>query len=152
MSKKKLYIGAVLLGLFLCCASLLALQPEPKLYKEDITADKAFTLIQQNPHALFIDVRTPKEYADSHPKGAKLIPIVFEENGKRVLNESFVDQVASAVNNDYHKPIVLICRSGSRTKFAANLLAKKGFSQVYNIVYGIFTKGGWQDLQLPLEK
>ncbi len=116
-------------------------------YKADINSKTAFKK-QQNGVTL-IDVRTKKEYEYLHPKGALNIPVFFEKYGKRVFNETFVQRVEQTLG-DTDAPVILICRSGSRTKYAANLLAKQGFSEVYNIENGFAYD--WTKANLPVEK
>ena len=106
----------------------------------------------QKKGALLIDVRTEKEFNYAHAKGATLIPIFFEQFGQRVENREFVKQITKLVKNNKDRKILLICRSGSRTKYASQLLAGSGFTQVNNILYGFATRGGWYDLGLPIER
>lgn len=117
-------------------------------YKADITADEAYKMQQRG--VLLIDTRTKKEYDFMRPKGAILIESYFEINGQRVFNENFVTQVEDLVNMNLSKEIVLICRSGSRTKEAATILAKHGFSNVYNVKSGFVYD--WVKSNLPIEK
>lgn len=119
-----------------------------KLYKADIDSKQANELQKQG--YMLIDVRTIPEFKFSHPKDSKNIPIYHDRNGERILNENFVDQVDYAVGGNTDKPIILICRSGSRTIEAANLLAKNGFSNVYNIKQGFVYD--WLKTNLPIEK
>jgi rhodanese-related sulfurtransferase len=123
-------------------------------YKADLTAEEAYKM-QQDQDVLLIDIRTPAEYKLDHAKGAILIPVFFEQNGERVFNDDFIDQVYLALDKDMDKKVLLICRSGSRTKFAANFLGKEGFTNVYNISHGFRTSAhndDWSDINLPIEK
>ena len=86
---------------------------EAKNYMAGKTQDE-FTLL---------DVRQPKEYESYHLPGAKLIPI--PELDKR-LNEI-----------DSHKPVLVYCAVGGRSRVAAQMLAGKGFNQVINMAGGI---------------
>jgi rhodanese-related sulfurtransferase len=139
----------IILTLLLCVNTLFAQVDLKKahLYKADINSKQAFEMQQKG--ALLIDVRTPREYKFLHPKGAINIPIFTEKYGQRVLNKSFADKVDYALQ-DNDKKVILICRSGSRTKFAANLLANEGFSNVYNVKKGFLYD--WKRAKLPVEK
>lgn len=66
-----------------------------------------------------VDVRSPQEYAYGHVTGAVNIPV--QELQQR-LNELPRDL-----------PIMLYCRSGSRSGMALQLLQAAGFTEVYNI-------------------
>ena len=72
---------------------------------------------------LFIDVRTPEEYAESHIEGSTLIPL--QQLEKRVAEVS------------KEKRVYLYCHSGRRSVSAANILVKAGFNNIENIEGGI---------------
>ena len=116
----------------------------------NIDANKAFEM--QKNGAILIDVRTKMEYNYAHAKGAILIPIFYAKFNQRVENREFINQVTQLVKGNLNKKILLICRSGSRTKYASKLLANNGFTQINNILYGFATKGGWLDSNLPIER
>ncbi len=117
---------------------------------KNIDAKEAYKL-QQN-GAVLIDVRTKKEFERGHAKGAIHIPIYEDKSGKAEFNQNFVAQVEYLVKDNYEKPIVLICRSGHRSATAAEILSKSGFSEVYNVLHGFLTPGGWLYNKLPAER
>jgi rhodanese-related sulfurtransferase/rubrerythrin len=78
------------------------------------TAGDAFTLL---------DVRQPEEYESEHLPGAKLIPLP-ELSGR--LPEL-----------DAEKPTLVYCAIGGRSRVAAQVLAAKGFREVFNLSGGI---------------
>lgn len=119
-----------------------------RLYKADIDSITAYNMQQKG--TILVDVRTKREFNFSHPKNAINIPIFYEQFGQRVLNKSFLDQVDYLVDGDNDKKIILICRSGSRTKFASNILANEGYSNVYNIKNGFAYD--WIKTDLPIVK
>lgn len=123
-----------------------ALFAQLKLYSDDITSNQAYKMQQEG--IILIDVRTVKEFKALHPKGAINIPVYFEKEGQRVFNEGFVYEIEQKIS--YETPVVLICRTGSRTKEAANILAKKGFSEVYNVSNGF--ANDWMQVKLPVER
>ncbi len=87
------------------------------------------------PDAQFVDVRTPEEYAEGRAKGAASRPLAE------------LPQWAGSLAKD--KPVVLICRSGSRSMKAATALAEKGFTKLVNVQGGTL---GWEaDGSLPME-
>ena len=65
-----------------------------------------------------VDVRTPEEFAEGHIPGA----VNMDVNG-----EAFEAQVATL---DPSRPVALYCRSGRRSKLAAQKVAKAGFEVV----------------------
>jgi rhodanese-related sulfurtransferase/rubrerythrin len=70
-----------------------------------------------------LDVRQPEEYEDRHLPGAKLIPVA--DIGSRI------DEL------DADKPTIVYCAIGGRSRVAAQMLAGKGFREVYNLSGGI---------------
>jgi phage shock protein E len=74
------------------------------------------TLVQDG--AVIVDVRTPGEYKTGHIKGSRNVP---------------VDQIGSKVNEleKLGKPVITVCRSGSRSAMAKSILSSAGI-EVYN--------------------
>lgn len=71
-------------------------------------------------NAVWIDVRTPSEFAQGHVEDATLIPWDGIETGIRALKL------------DKDAPIVLYCGSGGRAERAREALQANGYSQVTN--------------------
>ena len=79
---------------------------------------EAFGAEIQKPGTQLVDVRTPAEYNSAHIPGAINIDVTaddFEQN-IRVLNKK--------------QPVAVYCRSGRRSKTAAEILAKEGYRVV----------------------
>lgn len=72
-----------------------------------------------------IDVREPAEYAAGSVTGAVNIPL---NELPRRLGEL-----------DRQRPVVLLCRSGNRSRQAATYLAAAGFTDVINLAGGILS-------------
>jgi len=119
-----------------------------KIYKDDISSKMAFSMQQEG--ALLIDVRTKPEFNHLRSKGSINIPIFYAKNGQRVFNRNFLNEIYEVSNKNINRKIILICRSGSRTKLASNLLAEQGFSNVYNVTQGF--QYDWIKEKLPTEK
>jgi rhodanese-related sulfurtransferase len=51
-------------------------------------------------------------------------------------NKNFAKNVLKIVGGDLEAEIVVLCHSGQRSSFAGNILAKKGFENVYNLEGG----------------
>jgi len=119
-----------------------------KLYKDDINSKTAYKMQQDG--ALLIDVRTKREFNISRAKDSINIPIFYEKAGQRALNRNFLVEIAKTLKDDTSKKVILICRSGSRTKFASNILAYNSFKNVYNIKNGF--SYDWIKTNLPVEK
>lgn len=70
-----------------------------------------------------LDVRQPKEYKIEHIPGAKLIPL-GDLDGR-------IGEI------DPESPTIVYCAIGGRSRVAAQMLAGKGFREVYNLSGGI---------------
>ncbi len=86
---------------------------------------------------LLLDVREINEYREGHLRDAKHIPL-GQLGGK-------IDQIESWKD----KPVIVYCRSGNRSGMACNLLAKHGFTKLYNLAGGIMA---WKHDGLPVKK
>jgi rhodanese-related sulfurtransferase len=87
--------------------------------------------------ALVLDVRENSEYADGHIAKAKHIPL-GQLNKRLAELDKYKD-----------KPIVAVCRTGSRSGHACGMLRKAGFGNVSNLAGGI---SAWEQAGLPKEK
>ncbi len=133
-----------------------------------LTPQQAHDLLQANPRALFVDVRSHMEYLFiGHPAGSINIPWIDEPDWK--INPHFVREVrqlmlggASHMHDVSSVPVVLICRSGKRSLDAGEVLTRDGLTEVYNVVEGFegdldehhhrSTLGGWRFRGLPWEQ
>lgn len=98
-----------------------------------------------------IDIRTPREWRLSGlPQGAQ--PITMHNPAGK---NAFVAEVRAAVGGDLDRPIALICAAGERSRWAQQLLAAHGFTDVLDLSEGLFGRGsdkpGWIARGLPLE-
>ncbi|MFZ2969364.1 MAG: rhodanese-like domain-containing protein [Sulfuricurvum sp.] len=65
---------------------------------------------------------------------------------KEVVNTNFVADVMKAMKLRKANSVILVCRSGPRSKAAANLLAKEGI-KAYNLEDGFMF--GWKEAKMP---
>ena len=95
----------------------------------------AWNAIEQNPDALFIDVRMEIEslYV-GRPPGVENIPW-YEYPDLQSDPAKFANAVEREAGNK-NRPIYLICRSGKRTVDAGHALEAAGFTDVTNILHG----------------
>lgn len=100
-----------------------------------------------------IDVRLPQEWAETGlPSGALGISLQNPETLR--ARPDFVEDVLHALGGEQDTPVALICASGTRSAFAAELLASAGFSKVYDISEGVVGGAhgpGWLKRHLPTE-
>ncbi len=117
------------------------------------TPEEAAKLLEKNPDAVYLDVRTEPEYAAGHPKGAYNLPVVFFDAERRpIANEEFGRVVRSLFPSA--KKIIVGCQSGPRSMRAAEILQSLGYQDVTNMQGGFGGAAGvrgWKDSGLPVE-
>jgi rhodanese-related sulfurtransferase len=108
---------------------------------KEITPQQAHDLLSANADAVYIDVRTEREFANGHPQGAVNIPVAFPDPARGMMvNEDFVAVVEA--NFPHDKKIIVGCQAGPRSSAAAGLLQQAGFQDVSNMLGGF---GGMRD-------
>ncbi len=82
-----------------------------------------------------IDVRTPDEWQQTGIVEDS-IPIMFFDNKRKSHAQEWMRKAADYISPD--RELVLICRTGNRSKVVGNYLAKQfGYARVYNVKGGI---------------
>lgn len=142
-----------------------------------LTASEAYALKKKGgDNVLFVDIRTPSELVFvGTPKDIDInIPFITmnykqwdfkKRNYKKTPNPHFVSEFESFIKSQKQTkdiPVILLCRSGSRSAKAANLLSSNGYQKIYTIVDGFegdksvskTNKGkrvvnGWKNNDLP---
>lgn len=99
--------------------------------------------LQQNPEVLVVDVREPYEYQTMHIPGSINVPRGILESACEWDYEETVPELAEARD----RYVVLVCRSGNRSVFAAHMLQRMGFTNVVSLKTGL---RGWNDYEMPL--
>lgn len=92
-------------------------QPSESTYKQ-INADEAVEIMNKETDYIILDVRTQEEYNSGHIHGAVCIP-----------NESIGNESPSLLP-DKNQLILVYCRSGNRSKQAAQKLADLGYTNI----------------------
>ncbi|HEY7713397.1 MAG TPA: rhodanese-like domain-containing protein [Candidatus Binatia bacterium] len=124
----------------------------------EITPQQAHDILSNDPSAVYIDVRTEREFTNGHPQGAVNIPVALPDPGRgMVINEDFIRIVEANFSRD--KKIVVGCQAGPRSSTAAGLLQQAGFQDVSNMLGGYggmrdamgnVKAPGWASLGLPI--
>ena len=86
---------------------------------------------------IIIDVRDSSEFKSGHIINARNIPLA------RLATD------AESQLRDKTRPIIVYCKSGSRTNEACKILLANGYQDVSQLKSGIL---GWQDASLPVKK
>ncbi len=96
---------------------------------------------------VLIDIRRPDEWAHTGIADSA-VPIDM-----RVPDLGA--QLDAALGGDRDTPVALICRSGVRSKYLSDIMAKAGFTQVYDVGGGMVgsSRGeGWLRRGLPVKQ
>ena len=93
-----------------------------------ISAKRAAAQLKKDPETVVVDLRTPKEFAKGHIKGA----INLDLKGK-----SFAAKLGEL---DRQKTYVMHCRSGSRSSVSVPIWNRLGFQKVLHLTTGTV---GW---------
>lgn len=91
---------------------------QPKENFKSLTINEFSTFIAQ-PNVQLVDVRTPAEYAEGH---------IANSSNIDVMSQDFSQVADSTLVKD--QPVALYCRSGKRSKHAAEILSSKGYHVV----------------------
>jgi len=136
-------------------------------YAGDISASEAWEILTREPKAQLIDVRTIAEWnfvglPDLSPLGRQVHCIEWQQFPSMAPNPDFVPEAKAAVGAAgaaQDTPILLLCRSGARSRAAAMALARAGFGKAFNIAEGFEGNldvqgrrgqtGGWKASGLP---
>lgn len=136
---------------------------------QELSATEAHQLLLDNPRAVLVDIRSTMEFLFvGHPVGAVHIPWLDEPDW--VENPHFVTEVRKLLLGGAHcdraegecAPVVLICRSGKRSKEAGRALLEAGLGSIHHIKEGFegdldadhhrSTLNGWRFHGLPWEQ
>jgi len=127
---------------------------------KEITPQQAHEVLQREAGAVYIDVRTEREFAAGHPQGAVNIPVAFPDPGRgMIMNADFVRVVEDHFPKE--KKIIVGCQAGPRSNAAAGLLQRAGYQDISNMVGGFggmrdslgnVVAPGWSSLGLPVSQ
>ena len=98
--------------------SIIVAEKGEKAMYEQITAENAKKIMDSGEEHIILDTREQDEFDEGHIPGAILIPYTEIENK------------AIEMIPDKDKLILVYCRSGRRSKIAAESLAKLGYTNV----------------------
>ena len=108
---------------------------------KEVTPQQTHDTLTADSSAVYIDVRTEREFANGHPAGAVNIPVAFPDPARGMMaNPDFVSVVEKNFSKD--KKIIVGCQAGPRSNAAANLLQQAGYQDVSNMLGGF---GGMRD-------
>lgn len=140
--------------------------PTEKL--KTLSPQAAHELMHSDARCLLVDIRSSMEFLFvGHPVGAVHVPWIDEPDW--IVNPEFVTDIrklilGGVITNDINEsaPLILICRSGKRSKEAGEVLLQAGLKNIYHIDEGFEGEldenhqrsklGGWRYHGLPWEQ
>ena len=132
-------IKTIYMIFFVCTFSLglWACTSKQKVEYKNLTSAQFEELIK-SPNVQLVDVRTLAEHMEGHIPGSLNINVKDEEGFPTAVDELL----------DKGREVAVYCRSGRRSRTAADILVKKGF-KVYNLDKGILN---WMEEGREIEK
>ncbi len=129
----------------------------------DVPVETAWSILQDESDAALIDVRTNAEWSfvgvpDLSEIGKQPLLVSWQSFPDMAVNTEFVDTLRDAgLSSDSAN--LFICRSGARSRAAADAMAAAGYSRCYNVAEGFEgdkddrqhrgAAGGWKAAGLP---
>lgn len=113
----------------------------------EIPSAEAWELLKRDPGSVLVDVRTVAEWQfvgmpDLSEIGKQVMFQSWQVYPDMAVDEGFVDKLrAAGVRPD--QPVLLMCRSGQRSRNAGLALSAAGFTRAYNVSDGF--EGGLDD-------
>ncbi len=107
----------------------------PTTHKQNITPEELQSRLGLVECLQLVDVREHAEFAAGRIAGARLLPLGELEHRLAELDPT--------------RPVVCVCRSGSRSRKGAEKLEALGFANVQHLDGGLMA---WEQVGLPIEK
>jgi rhodanese-related sulfurtransferase len=128
---------------------------------KQIDPNQAYAALQEDNNTVYIDVRTPEEFAAGHVPGAVNIAVMSPDSVTRRMspNPGFLAAVEGRFLKEQR--IICGCQMGGRSQYAAEQLSQAGFQDVANMQGGFggardpmgrLVAPGWLQSSLPIEK
>jgi rhodanese-related sulfurtransferase len=110
-------------------------------YAGDISAPEAWERLQNEPKAQLVDVRTMAEWnfvgiPDLAELGRRVHCVEWQGFPSGAPNPDFTAQASQVLGADHAQTVLLICRSGARSRAAAIALTRAGFEKAFNVAGG----------------
>lgn len=117
----------------------------------DIAVEDVWRALAADPNAVLVDVRTRAEWAfvgvpDLSELGRRVITVEWQTFPESRVDPAFADRLAAALRQEKDRdegaavalgrPMYFICRSGGRSRMAAETMAARGFTDCWNVADG----------------
>lgn len=137
---------------------------------EDVAVVEAWKTLQSDPSSVLIDVRTRSEWTfvglpDLSTIGKPVVTIEWQTFPDSQVNAAFADRLKAELKRlgaSDDSTLLFICRSGGRSRMAAEQSLSAGFSRCFNVAEGFEggldanrhrgTVSGWKAAGLPWQQ
>lgn len=139
--------------------------PRPENYAGDVTPAEAWRVLEANPDAVLVDVRTRAEWSfvglpDLSGLGKEPVLMEWQQFPTMAANAGFAADLSQALGAARKgAPVLFLCRSGARSRSAAIAMTAAGFGNCFNIAGGFEgdldgerhrgRHNGWKAASLP---
>lgn len=123
---------------------------------QQIDCNEAKRILDEDPNAIYVDVRSIPEFTQGHPIRALNIPLMHRGPAGMTPNPEFEKVATQVLSKD--KKLLVGCMAGGRSQRACEILEAHGYGNLSNVCGG-FGGGrhpetgeplaGWKDLGLP---
>lgn len=132
-------------------------------YAGDLRPAEAWAMLEGEPAAQLIDVRTHPEWTfvgvpDLQRIGKRPAFVSWQDYPAMQKNAAFADEVRR-IAPSVEAPLLFICRSGARSRHAAEAMTALGYRRCYNVAEGFEgnsdpeghrgRQAGWKAAGLP---
>ena len=132
-------------------------------YAGDVGPAEAWRVLSEDPASVLVDVRTDAEWSyvglpDLRGLGKETLCVSWQLFPPMALNPGF-ESALEAAGLSKEQPVLLLCRSGVRSRHAAIALTQAGYGPCYNVADGFEgppdeaghrgRRGGWKVEGLP---
>lgn len=124
-----------------------------------VTPDQAAAILKEHGGALYLDVRSQREFEAGHPAGAINIPVAEPDprTGQMAPSPEFQTVAEKTLPKD--SVLLVGCMSGKRSEMACRILEQAGYTSLSNVAGGFggakdpagrVIQPGWADSGLPV--
>lgn len=135
------------------------------MYAGDLDSSQAWARLEADPSAALVDVRTAAEWTfvgipDLSALGRKPVFVEWQSYPSMTVDPAFVNRLSGDIGEtDKDRAIFFLCRSGGRSRSAAQAMTSAGYARCFNISDGFEgpvdqdghrgTTAGWKANNLP---
>lgn len=110
-------------------------------YAGDLSPREAWEVLVKEPGAQLVDVRTQPEWSfvgvpDLGSLGRKAILQAWQVYPQMAIDPEFVAKLKARLSGAPATPVLFLCRSGARSRAAAQAMTAAGYTHCYNVTGG----------------